>query len=208
MQNTVPVSPVIVFMLLSPVGPLRDTYCIDCCSEGGARLGKKVPLLRGRFPTKDSVTVRIASETPDDIPVPPFIIQAALHARHIEQHHGPVMHCQRLAVHEGHVEKTALHHWQRLIHTQRDRLLRQHQGHAILVVGGGMGAEQMAQELIQHYDLRQSASGAGAPVPPRAGSRLPVPLAEALTNQLRQRSVTLARVGWLEFIEPGCQYCL
>src|SRR5690606_36257749 len=133
----------------------RDTCCIDCCSEGGARLGKKVPILRGRFPPEDCVTVRIATETPDDIPVPSLVIQTALHARHIEQHHGPVMHCQRLAVHEGHVEKTALHHRQRLIHTQRDRLLRQHQGHAILGEGGGMVAEQIARELIQHYDLRQ-----------------------------------------------------
>src|SRR5690606_2509187 len=92
--------------------------------------------------------------------------------------------------------------------TQRDRLLRQHQGHAILGEGGGMVAEQIARELIQHYDLRQSAFGAGAPVPQLAGSRLPVHLAEALTNQLIQRIVTLPPVGWLESSEPECRYCL
>src|SRR5690606_19896234 len=201
-QNTVPVSPVIVFMLLSPVGPLRDTYCIDCCSEGGARLGKKVPLLRGRFPPEDCVTVRIAPETPDDIPVPSLVIQTALHARYIEQHHGSGMYDRRLAVHEEHVETTALPHRPRTSHAERDRLLRQHQGHAVLGECGGLTAKQVARKLIQHYDLRQSAFGAGAPVPQLAGSRLPVHLAEALTNQLIQRIVTLPPVGWLELIEP------
>src|SRR5690606_15938268 len=98
MQNTVPVSPVIVFMLLSPVGPLRDTYCIDCCSARGARLGIHVPLLRGRIPPEDCGTVRIATETAADASVPSLVIQTALHARYTEHHPGSVMYDRRLAV--------------------------------------------------------------------------------------------------------------
>src|SRR5690606_36880508 len=109
---------------------------------------------------------------------------------------------------ERHIEKAALHHQKRLIHTQRDRLLREHQSHTILGEGSRVIAEQVARKLIQHNDLRQSTFGAGAPAPQLAGSRMSVSLAEALANQLIHRTVTPPPVGRFEFIELESQYCL
>jgi hypothetical protein len=77
-------------------------------SEPRTRLFQKLGFLIGRFPAQDAVPVRIAAEPFNDCFVLQFEIEAVLVAIVPEQLGGDLMHLQRLAVHERHVEEASL----------------------------------------------------------------------------------------------------
>lgn len=79
-----------------------------CSSEPRTWLLQKLDFLIGRFPAKDAVPVRIAAESFNDCFVLQFEVEAVLVAIVPEQLSGDLMHLQRLAVHERHVEEASL----------------------------------------------------------------------------------------------------
>src|SRR5690606_3407150 len=94
------------------------------------------------------------------------------------------------------------------IQPEADRLLRQHQRHAVLSKGLGPVAVQVAGELIQNDDFRQSPFRAAAPVPQLAAGRPPMKLTEALADGAIQPRNLFPPIGRLELLEPEFQYRL
>ena len=107
--------------------------------------------------------MRVAAKALEDVLVQALKAQVVFKPRLIKQQQGLRVDRQRLAVHEGQVDKRTLRHGQRGVVRARHHFLCQGKRQRVARKSARIVPVDVARELVEHDDFRQTPARRGAP---------------------------------------------
>src|SRR5690606_21086511 len=131
-----------------------------------------------------------------------FKLQINRIAQMLEQLQGIFMNQSGFAMHERHVQETALFRAELFVQIQANCLLSQSQSQGVLGKGLRRVTKQIAGKLIQHNNFSQSACYTFAPAPEFATSCLLMDTHELLCNMLIKFQTFAKPEGLMVGVEP------